>query len=288
MPSTMEALNNMSRRIGRALRALALATGVLALVAALPATASAQYGAPSMSDRATGEKYHIEASGAIWNPAFFGKISSEQFGLLGTSIDFFDDLGFVQTRFKDFQIVLRPAKKHKFRLQYTPILYQAETTLKRDVIFNGVKFPFAIPIQSEFGWKVWRIGYEYDFVYRNRGFVGVLLDLRYTEYTAAISSVISDEFAQLKAPLPAIGVVGRAYVLPNLALHFEFSGMTLPNIDPKYKASYKDIDVHGTFNVTNNIGLNVGWRYMSTFMQIKKDVADLRFKGLWFGASLRY
>jgi hypothetical protein len=112
-----------------------------ALLAALmwlgPSTALAQYGVPELSTEAIGEKYHFEVSGAFWNPGLFGEISSERFGIIGSRIDFVEDLGFERTRFKDLRIVLRPTRRAKFRLQHTPVQYRAETSLKREIVFNG-------------------------------------------------------------------------------------------------------------------------------------------------------
>lgn len=265
-----------------------------ALVVFAPASAFAQYGAPDASSTAVGENYHVEFSGNFWNPDLFGQISSEQFGLVGTKIDFLDDLGFAKTRFRDMRIVLRPSKKAKFRIQYTPIEYEAETTFKRNIVFNGISFPLSVPVESAFAWKVWRFGYEYDFLYKSRGFVGLLLEGRYTQMDARLatnsplfSSQIS-EFATAKAPFPAIGVVGRAYVLPEVAINFEVSGFKLPDVDPKYKADYFDWDIHGTVNITNNFGVQVGWRKMTTLLVIEDDSGDLRFQGLWFGGAVRY
>ena len=56
--------------------------------------------------------------------------------------------------------MLRPAKKHKFRFEYTPIKYQAETVLQRDIVFNGIEFPIALPVESEITWRAYRFAYE--------------------------------------------------------------------------------------------------------------------------------
>ena len=262
---------------------------VASVVAMTPAVARAQYSAPDSDRRAVGEKYHVEVAGSLWTPSLFGQISSEQFGILGSSIDFGTDLDYTKTRFKDLRIVLRPSTKSRFRIQYTPVVYSAETRLERNIVFNGITFPVSIPIESEFGWKVWRFGYEYDFIYTPRGFVGVLLEGRYTQFTAEISSpLIGSEFTGAKAPLPAIGVVGRGYVLPEVAINFEVSGFRVPDIDPDYKANYFDWDINGTVNLTNNVGLQVGWRKMTTYLNIENDFGEFKFQGLWFGAALRY
>lgn len=270
------------------MRQTAILAACAALTLLLPAAARAQYGAPELTSEAVGERYHVELGGTLWNPSVFGVISSAQLGIIGSQINLVDDLGYEQTRFKDFRVVLRPTKKAKFRLQYTPAVYLAQTVLRRNIVFNGINFPVSVPVESQFGWKVWRFGYEYDLFYRSRGFVGILLEGRYTEMTARLDSPISSEFTTAKAPLPAIGIVARGYVIPEVAINFEVSGFKLPDVDPKYKADYFDWDLHGTVNLTNNFGVQFGWRKMTNFLTVKEDVGDLKFQGLWFGGVVRY
>jgi len=181
----------MVRLYPRAIRSAGLIAGILALLSLVPSSASAQYRPPDLgSTRVLGEQYHVEVSGSIWNPALFGVISSEQWGIPGTKIDFIDDLGYKKSRIRDFRIVLRPSQKSRFRIQNTPITYTAETLLNRTLVFNGISFPVSVPIESTFGWKIWRIGYEYDFIYKPRGFVGVLLEARYTDFSAELRSAL--------------------------------------------------------------------------------------------------
>lgn len=277
-----------NRTTFRAATKLAIVCACTALAIAAPRRADAQYNAPPLSGLAIGEKYHIELAGTLWNPTVFGSVSSAEFGLAGTALDFTTDLGFEQTRFKDLRIVLRPARKHRLRAQYTPIAYSGESVLQRTITFRGIKFDAALPIVSEFEWKVWRFGYEYDFIYRDRGFLGVLFEGRYTQFVASLDAPGRSEFTSAKAPLPAIGIVGRAYVLPSVALNFEVSGLKLPNVDPKYEANYYDWDINGTINLTHNVGVEIGWRRMTTYLKVDTDEADMKFQGMWFGAALRY
>jgi hypothetical protein len=271
-----------------------LCGALLATAVLLPTPAHAQYSAPETSDAAIGEKYWVEVTGTLWNPELFGQISSEQFGLVGSTIDFTDDLGYTTTRFRDLRVVLRPTKRAKFRIQYTPVRYEAETSFTRNIVFNGIAYPVGVPIESSFEWKVWRFGYEYDFLYFSRGFVGILAEVRYTQMDARLatnSPAISprfDEFTTVKAPLPALGVVARAYPLQALAVNFELSGMKAPDVDPNYQGNWLEWDVNGTFNITNNLGVSVGWRKTNTYVVIEDDLGDLKFQGLWFGAALRY
>lgn len=254
---------------------------------AIPRLAHAQYSAPPLSQLAVGERYHVEIGGAFWNPSVAGVVSSEQFGLLGTNLDFVTDLGFQQTRFNQFRLVLRPGRKHRFRAEYTPIVYEGTSVLKRNVTFNGISFPASLPVTSEFDWKVWRLGYEYDFFYTNRGFIGALIDVRSTQFAASLSGPGRSEFTSANAPLPAIGLAGRAYVAPSVAINFEVSGMNVPKFQ-KYQAHYYDWGLSGTVNLTNNVGVEGGYRRLTTFIDIDRDQGDFKFDGIWFGAAVRF
>ena len=76
--------------------------------------------------------------------------------------------------------------------------------------------------------KTWRFGYEYDFLYKPRGFLGVILDVKVTDVNVGLNSPIGDEFAKALAPIPTIGAVGRVYPAKNLALNGEFGYFRVP------------------------------------------------------------
>jgi hypothetical protein len=268
-------------------RTVVALVGLALALTALPRPAAAQF-EPQQARPAIGERYHVEVAGTLWNPALAGTVSSSQFGRLGDQIDFVSDLQFEQTRFRDLRFVVRPGRKHRFRFQYTPIVYTSETVFQRPIEFNGQRFDVSLPVASEFEWKVWRLGYEYDVYYTPRGFIGILFDVRQTRLYARLASPAADEFTRAQAPLPAIGIVGRAYPIPELAINFEVSGFRLPDVDPEYQANYFDWDIHGTFNVSEYVGLQVGWRRLTTLLQIERDLGDVKFQGMWFGAALRY
>lgn len=244
-----------------------------------------------VSDPATGERYHIEVSGGFWNPTPDLTISSEALGILGTDIDVVKDLGIAKARFKELHVVLRPATKHKFRLSYIPISYSAESTLKRDIVFNGLKFSVGIPVNSTLDWKAYRFGYEYDFLYRDRWFVGAILEAKSTDVEATLKSPIDSEWARARAPIPALGGIARVYVVPNISITGEFSGFKLPKSvdkDKKYDGKYYELDIYGTVNFTNNFGVQMGYRKFDLSYQVKTDSGALKMSGLYLSAVARY
>jgi hypothetical protein len=264
-----------------------------AMVVLAASPARAQYGSSGLSDRATGETYRVEVGGYFWNPKPDIVISSESLGIPGDTVDFVELLGIEQTRFKQIKVVLRPATKHKFRFEYTPIHYDALHTVTTSFVFNGQRYSIGLPVTTKVEWKAYRFGYEWDFVYRDRGFVGLLLDLKYTDIQASLSATIGGvsqmEFTHAKAPIPAIGVIGRGYVTPNISITGEFSAFKIPgSINEDYGGKYYDFDLYGTVNFTDNVGAQFGYRSFDVFYKIEEDTGDLVLKGLYFGGVVRF
>jgi hypothetical protein len=268
-------------------------TGVAALSLALAAPAQAQYKPRTISQPATGEKYHIEAEASLWMPTAEMSVASEQFNIVGDQIDLKSDLGMTDQHFPALALQLRPARSHKFRLSYVPIKYDGNTTLTRSVVFNGQRYAVGAVAVSSLDWKAYRFGYEFDFVTKDRGFVGFIIEAKYTDVRVQLDAISArgqiSEFAHARAPIPALGGIARVYVVPNISITGEFTGFKIPDsIDNRYNAHYVDLDVYGTVNFTNNIGVKGGYRALDLGYLIKTDSGTFVLRGLYFGAVLRF
>jgi len=242
----------------------------------------------AQSNRATGETYHVEVAANLWDPTPQILIRSESIrGIIGSDIDFVEDLGIESSWFTQLKVVLRPATKHKFRFEYTPIRYDAETILQRDLIFNGIKFPVSVPVEAEFKWNAYRFAYEYDFIYRDRGFVGVVLEAKYTDVEASLQNNLALEFVHARAPIPAVGMIGRGYVAPNISITGEFTFFKLPEVDGN-SGRYFDFDLYGTVNFNDYVGAQGGYRSFDVVYKVDNDDGDLQLKGLYFGGVVRF
>jgi hypothetical protein len=267
--------------------ALAAALSCLAALAVV-SPAQAQSAPREQSGQVYGERYVFEVATTWWTPSVRGVISGDGLQAIGNQIDFTNDLGYESTRFRDLRFVVRPAKKHRIRVQYTPIEYTAASVFNRDITYQGSVFPVSVPIESTFGWRTWRVGYEYDLLYASRGFLGVLGEVRFVEMTAALTSAVASETATGESVVPALGIVSRVYPLPDLAINFELSGTKIPKLFGEYTNTVVDWDLHATINVTNNLGGQIGWRKSTTYLEIEGNTGDLKFEGIWFGLVIRY
>lgn len=257
------------------------------LVWAVPS--AAQY-APPVSP-AVGEAYNIEAALAWWSPDPALTVSSESLGIRGDVIDLVADLGIQKKRLRELRLVLRPGTKHKFRINYLPIKYSAEALVQREFVFNGLRYRVGLPVNTEADLTTWRFGYEYDFLYRSRGFLGVLLDVKYTNVDVVLDSPIGSEFTSQVAPIPTIGIVGRGYLAENVSITGEVSFFKVPeNLGEQLdgEGRYLDYDFYGTFNFNRHAGAQVGLRSIDVQYRRDLDAGTLNFTGWYFGGVIRY
>jgi hypothetical protein len=269
------------------------ARAILAIAIVLAAVpAHAQYHPRELNDPATGETFHIEADASYWTPSADITIASTGLGIAGDKIDLKRDLGVTDQNFPALSLQIRPARSHHFRFQYIPISYTGTTKISHDIIFNGIRYAQNVPVNSSLDWKAFRFGYQYDFVVTNRAFAGFIMEAKYTDVRAELDSPFAREFAHASAPIPAIGGILRVYVVPNISITGEMTGVTDAWVPESVKGTdqghYFDVDVYGTVNFTDKIGVKAGYRSLDLGYALKSDSGSLMLQGLYFGAVLRY
>jgi hypothetical protein len=255
--------------------------------------AQAQFRPRSVNEPPTGEKYHIEAAAGLWFPTATMIVSSESLGIAGTTIDFKTDLGLQDKKLPDLRLVLAPSRRHKFRFELIPIKYEQNATIRRRIVFNGIAYNVGLPVTSALDWKAYRIAYEFDFISNNRGYAGFVVEAKYTDVQVNLAStspaLVASEFAHAQAPIPAIGGIGRVYVVPNISITGEFTGFKLPqHLIEGDSAHYIDFDLYGTVNFTNNIGAQFGYRSLDVGYIVDTDTGTFKLKGIYFGVVARY
>jgi len=265
----------------------AVCAAVATVLTAAPA--QAQFKPRPLSDPATGEDYHIEAAAGLWFPSAKIAVSSERFGIEGTTIDFKNDLGLTDKKFTDLRLVLKPSTRSKFRFEFIPVKYEQSATLRKDIVFNGIRYRIGLPVNSLLEWKAYRLAYEFDFISNDRGFAGFVVEAKYTDVKVDLASSLATEFAHARAPIPALGGIGRVYVVPNISITGELTGFKLPDeLIKNTRAHYVDFDLYGTVNLTNNVGAQFGYRSLDLGYAVKSDIGEMVLKGIYLGIVGRY
>ena len=237
-----------------------------------------------------GEDYKVELFGGLWNATPDMTIRSDEFGLVGSEIDFSRDLGIGTERFGELRLRLRPARKHRFRIDYMPMEFSAQTTVEQRIVFRGISYDIGLPVSSSLTWNAWRFGYEYDIIHRSRGYFGIILEAKYTDIEASLDAAsFAREFTRARGPIPAIGAIVKVYPLPMLALTAEVSGLRVPNNTLKgFEGGYIDFDLSATLNVIENLGVQVGYRSLDLNVSSNDEAVALKLDGIYFGALVRF
>jgi hypothetical protein len=232
------------------------------------------------------ETFHVELSAGFWSPSADMQITS---GAGGSAVDLKNDLGLEDKKFSEYQLVIKPALKHKIRVQFIPLSYTQTATLKRNITFNGTTYPAGTAVNSTLEWKAWRFGYEYDFVSTYRGFAGMIVDLKYTDVSATVSSGSNTAAASVKAPIPALGGIARVYLAQNLSLTGELTGFKFPGGWIKSTSgTYADLDLYAMLNFTDKFGVRAGYRKFDVDYTMTNDTGTFKLDGWYLGASLRF
>jgi len=270
----------------QSIRSRALVVCALTLFAA---PAFAQYRPRPVATTSPAEAYHVELAAGFWNPTADMQITNTAQGQAGSTVDLKNDLGLQDKKFAEFQLVIKPALKHKIRVQFIPISYTQTGTPKADLIFAGQTFPAGTAINSTLDWKAWRFGYEYDFVSNYRGFVGAIVDLKYTDVNATLTSGSRTGTASAEAPIPALGGIARVYLASNLSLTGELTGFNLPGGWIKTTSGhYADMDFYAMLNFADAFSVRGGFRKFDVAYTLTNDTGTLKLDGWYLGAALRF
>ena len=201
-------------------------------------------------------------------------------------IDFVTEFSLEDEWFPEFRGSL--GRKHKLRFGYVPIRYEASTTITRAITLEGITFTVGAPATADIKWDLWRVGYEWDFVSMDRGFFGVIADLKYNKVTATIDSpaLARASTTEQKAPVPTIGAIGRGYVTPNVAISAEFTALKIDR--DEFNAKFYDFDVNAFVTFGKHIGAQGGYRSVTVDYLVDEDSGDLKMQGPYAGLILKF
>jgi hypothetical protein len=241
----------------------------------------------TIPSRAQAQDHVAELGVMFWKPSPTITLSSD--ALAGTDInevDFVEEFAIADKWFPEFRATL--GRSHKFRFSYVNFKYDEEATIQRTFTFQGRTFTVGAPATANLDWRVMKIGYEWDFVSRPQGFFGVVAELKHNTVDAAVDSPVlrNSASAEVTAPVPTIGVAGRAYASGAASFGGEFTGLKLDR--EEFNVKFYDFDVHAAFTPTPNFGAQVGYRSITADYIIDEDTGDLKMQGPYIGAIVRF
>ena len=162
-------------------------------------------------------------------------------------------------------------------------------------VFNGQRFNVGVPVLTDVKWNAYRFGYEWDFLYKSRGFAGVLARGRSTPTSTATLTSTAVGAAQFTAGARADPGARRSSAAATScptsrspASSASSSCPTRRSTTIEYSGKYYDFDLYGTVNFTDHVGAQVGYRSFDVFYKVKRDTGTMTLKGLYIGGVARF
>ena len=250
------------------------------------------------ADPAPAEYYLVELGLMFWQPTPGIEIQTGELATAGApSVDFVREFGLADEFFGEFRSVIKTGRKHKIRVSHVTFEYNEEALIERNISFGGVTFPIAIPVAADLKWNLWRFGYEWDFVASDRGFIGMVTEVKYNHLTADLNAFgLSPQSTDVTAPIINLGVNARVYPHRAVSVTVEYTGFKVFGVvrtltdrfSEDLEANVSDFDIYGTVNFGRHVGAQFGYRSLTSDYSIDDDEGDLKMKGPYFGGLVRF
>jgi len=282
------------QKVCSVLRFCSLPTLILLLVAAIPLRAAGQKAAAPQDEdldsyklRITGYWFYAQPSGTIEGKAHNGTLNLTR------------DINFQSYSTFAGKLDWKFARKHHFILGAIPFNSTQQRVLNRTVNFQGQTFDAGLATSTDLQVNGYSIGYQYDFIRRRQGHLGIVLQMDLLDTSARISAAAQvvggvprgpvSASGSLLAPIPVAGPDFRIYLIPNssrLFLDGNLLGMYLFGYGNFYSTS-------GTLGLTlsKHLALRAGYQVGSRLrVNDRNDEIGLRLtqKGSIVGVDFSF
>jgi hypothetical protein len=248
--------------------------GAAALVACVAAPVLAQSSLPPE------EQYVLRAEYRWWRPKL--KDTTFQKGENGSVLDPIADLGVTDQNTFEVRAVVKLGEGHKIRGSFTRFDYDGDVVNGRTFVYGETTFLESSRVITSLKGNYITGEYEWDFVRRPRGFLGVFVGGKFFDVDALIVSPDQGarEVDTLRAPIPVVGLASRTYT-NRLSVSVEVSGMKAGSLGWIY-----ELDVAAQLHLSDRLAAVGGYRRMHARAEDLPDFIQFKTSGLLFGVEL--
>ncbi len=233
------------------------------------------------------EDHVIELGVMLWKPSPQLILTTNTLSGAGVDpVDLVQEFGIEDKAFPEFRAVI--GAKHKIRISYVSFEYDADATIQRTFTFRDRTITLGAPASTAVEWDLWTFGYEWDFVLRERGFVGVFADVKRNRIKASVNSPLLTSAAatDIAVTVPTVGVTARGYIAPMLAVTGEVTLLSISR--DEFEGKFVDFNVYGTLSFGRHIGVQGGYRSIGIDYLVEENRGDLKMEGPYVGAVVRF
>jgi len=157
----------------------------------------------------TSSAFEIGARGYYWFPSLDGKLKVDEANIIGTTIDFENDLAIEDEDYPSGEVFVGVGKHH-LDLGYTKVDYSGSNVLTRDIVFNGKTYSIGDLVSSSIEYKMIDFHYQYDFINLENALAGFSLggvfQVKYLDGEVSLKAAGLDEKEDFTLPIPMVGL----------------------------------------------------------------------------------
>ncbi len=259
------------------MRHATLAVGSLALAALVAPPAEALEGP------APAEKYTVRLEYLFWSPPPSGQLQKGLGDAEGTLLDAEADLGLGEGDSNAIRGTVRLGGAWKLRGSWSPLEFRGDVTAGQPFVYGTTVVRAGDRVLTSLLGNYFTGELEWDFVERPRGFLGLLVGVKYFDVDAALvngttsSRVLETE----RLPIPVLGLAGRAYLHRRLSVEGELSGLTAGD-----RGHVGELLLSAHVHVVDRVAVTGGFRKLVLEGRNDRDFFHLDL-GTWtFGVEL--
>jgi hypothetical protein len=252
------------------------------ILATLGALSGASFSA-AQSSLPSAEQYTVRVEYRRWHANLEGAFRQ---GLLGTTIDPVADLGVpADEKTREIHGALQVAAGHKLRVGYIKLGYAGDTVVDRTLVYSGTVFPINTRVVTSLKGGYWSAGYEFDFLERDTGYLGVVLGGRLLDVDSILVAPDAgiQEAVSTKSVAPTLSLAGRVYA-SKISLGGEIGGLYLGD-----RGYLLDADASARLHFSDRAALQVGYRYIKARGELDaEDFLEVKLSGLTYGIEVSF
>jgi outer membrane protein len=153
--------------------------------------------------------FEIGARGYYWFPSLDGTVKVDEANIIGTTIDFDNDLGIEDEDYPSGEVFVGFGRHH-LSLAYTNIDYSGRKTLTRTIVFRGETYAVSSLVTSSIEYRMIDFHYQYDFLDLENvlaGFsLGGVFQVKYLDGEVSLKTTGLDEKEDFTLPIPMVGL----------------------------------------------------------------------------------
>ncbi len=153
--------------------------------------------------------FEIGARGYYWFPSLDGTVKVDEAGIIGTTLDFENDLGIEDENYPSVEVFVGGGNHH-LSLTHTNIEYSGRKTLTREIIYRGKTYAVSDLVTSSIEYQMIDLHYQYDLLDLENilaGFsLGGVFQVKYLDGNVSLKTTGIDEKEDFTIPIPMVGL----------------------------------------------------------------------------------